>query len=86
MGGGCMNTSMRFFLFTCLVHMAIVSLMLLLLWFEIVPTQSERDAQSIVHAGVVLQEGNGSATVERKEPKRIKHDRAESLQMASFSG
>jgi hypothetical protein len=46
-----MNTSGRFSLLTCLVQMTIVLLMLLLVWFEIVPAQSERDAQSIVNAG-----------------------------------
>jgi hypothetical protein len=46
-----MNTSVRFSLVTVLVHIAIALLLLLLLWFEIVPTQSERDAQSIVNTG-----------------------------------
>ncbi len=35
---------------------------------------------------VVLQEVNRSVTVERKEPKRIRYERATPVQMASFSG
>jgi hypothetical protein len=46
-----MNTSLRCYLFTGLIQMIIVLLMILLIWFEIVPTKSERDAQYIVNAG-----------------------------------
>jgi hypothetical protein len=51
MSGGSLNTSVRFSLCIGLVHIIIVLLMLLLLWFEIVPTRSERDTQFIVNAG-----------------------------------
>ncbi|BCL80899.1 hypothetical protein ccbrp13_33640 [Ktedonobacteria bacterium brp13] len=41
------------------------------------PTDKLSDAWISLLAGVMLQEVNRSATVERKEQKRIRHDRAE---------
>ena len=59
---------------------------LLGLGFQNKNLQESQSLARTARVGVVLQEVNGSATVERKEPKRIRDDRATPIQMASFSG